>query len=157
MRHYRLLTALAICGAFLLITSCGSGDYDDTTATGTSSEATAARGPNEGGDAPIFWRTADDFASVVVGQPYTVLFRVTNGYDAETLDVMASCFVCGTPGQTQSVTFQGQNSPPFPEGSDLPGSYYPMNIVLPSDGQWQLFVGAGADEVNIVVVVAPAT
>jgi hypothetical protein len=68
--------------------------------------------------------------------------------------VDATCASCE--GAQQTVTFEGLNSPPFPAGSDLPGSYYPMNIVLPVEGRWELTVQAGADQVTIPVDVQPA-
>jgi hypothetical protein len=113
-------------------------------------------GPNEGGQAPIYWRTADNFASVVAGEKYLVNFRIANGYDESALSVTATCVSCRA-GEQEELTFPGQNSPPFPAGSDLPGSYYPMNMVFPIAGQWEITVRAGADSVTIPVDVKAAT
>ncbi len=176
MRRVRFATLAFVSATLLAVVACG-GDgggesvtpYPETfeiptrVTTATSTDATTPPAtstggpgiPNEGGEAPIFWRTADDFASVMAGQPYTVLFRITNGYDEPALSVTATCVSCDD-GEQQTVTFEGQNSPPFPAGSDLPGSYYPMNIVVPVAGQWELLVRADADEVTIPIDVAPA-
>ena len=159
MSHSLRLLAFALASVALLagVAACGDGGGSPPSPTATFGQptpgytpiATASGVPNESGQAPIFWRTADDFASIIANQPYTVLFRITNGYNGPSIDVEGTCTSCA--GGRQTVTFEGLNSPPFPAGSDLPGSYYPMNIVLPAEGQWELTVQAGADQVTIPV------
>ena len=122
------------------------------TTTSPSPFATAFSGPNEGGQAPVFYRTADNFASVVAGQPYKVLFRITNGYAEPALNVTATCTSCPsspTPQALSGVMVQ-------PVGEEAPGSFYPTNLLLPVEGHWELTVHAGADQVTIPVDVQPA-
>lgn len=147
----RLLAFALATGLLAGAVACGGGSSGDPAETPgrTTPIATPANVPNESGEAPIFWRTADDFQSVVAGQPYTVLFRITDGYDEAALTVQAVCRSCA--GGRQTVTFEGLNSPPFPPGSDLPGSYYPMNLVLPIADRWYLTVQVGTDEVTIPI------
>ena len=122
------------------------------TTTGTSPFATTFSGPNEGGQAPVFYRTADNFASVVAGQPYKVLFRITNGYAEPALSVTATCTSCPsspTPQALSGIMVQ-------PVGEEAPGSFYPTNLTLPVAGHWELTVHAGADQVTIPVDVQAA-
>jgi hypothetical protein len=119
-----------------------------TSAVTPAASAPTASGPNESGSAPIFWRTADNFQTVVVGEPYLVLFRITNGYDETSLTVSGSCTDC----EAGDITSVGTNSPPI--GQDAPGSYYPMNLTFPEAGSWELTVRAGADDVVIPLEVA---
>ena len=140
---------------FIAIVSCGeSASPAEPTTSGGTPAATSADVPGEGGEAPIFWRTADNFASLTAGQPYKMLVRITNGYDEPELIVTAVCPFCE--GGRQTVAFEGVNSPPFPAGSDLPGSYYPINLVFPEVDRWHLTVKAGSDEVTIPLDVRPA-
>jgi hypothetical protein len=99
----------------------------------------------------VFWRTADDFASVVKQTPYLVVFRIEGGFDEPSLTVTATCVDCASPDEQ---TFLGTNSPPV--GEDAPGAYYPVSMTFPRAGKWELTVLAGADEVTVPVVVQPA-
>jgi hypothetical protein len=109
---------------------------------------TSPNGPNENGAAPIFWRTTDNFESLVADEAYLVLFRIENGYEEPSLSVSTTCTDCAA----DDVTFVGTNSPPI--GQDAPGSYYPISFSFPQAGQWELKVHAGDDEVVIPVEVA---
>lgn len=120
-----------------------------TTPAQSTPIATAAGVPNESGEAPIFYRTADDFASVVAGQQYKMLLRITNGYAEPTITVDAVCTTCRSPNETPTATLSGFNVTPV--GEDAPGSYYPVDVRLPRAGHWELTVQAGADQVTIPV------
>ena len=143
--------------------ACGDGDgggatpTEEATATveepSPTAEETPAPGPNEAGEAPVFYRTGDDFASLRAGEPYTVVFRITNGYAEPTLSVIAECLDCPGPAQQEPLEIEGAFSEPV--GEDAPGSYYPMNLELPFEGSWKLTVLAGDDEVVIQVEAQP--
>lgn len=156
----RLLAPTLATALVAAAVACGGGPSGNPYAT--AGRATGAAGPvatgsgvpNESGEAPVFWRTVDDFQSVVVNQPYTVLFRITGGYAEPKLIVEAVCRSC--PGGRRTVTFEGLNSPPFPAGSDLPGAYYPMNLIFPIADRWYLTAQVGADEVTIPINVKAA-
>ena len=102
----------------------------------------------EAGQAPIYWRTQDNFQTLRVGEPYKVVLRVTNGYDEETLGIGAF-----PEGSDDGIGFTANRVDPIgPEG---PGSFYVFNLELPP-GTWVLTVGAGGDEATITVEVKPA-
>jgi hypothetical protein len=119
----------------------------------TSGPAVTATPAAEAGQGPIFWRTADNFRSVQTGQPYKVLFRITNGYAEPALHVTATCQTCSQPSERQPIDFEGQRA--GPGGGEAPGSYYPMNITLPSAGRWEIDVVAGSDTARIMVDAQP--
>jgi len=174
-----LVLLVALCAALVLL-SCGDGGSSGdatvplqrggpissptpgsaatieqpTSSTSTSPFATAFSGPNEGGSAPVFYRTADNFASLVAGQPYKVLFRITNGYAELTLTVTGVCTNCRTPNEPPTATLSGIMVQPV--GEDAPGSYYPTNLLLPRAGHWELTVQATPDDVTIPIDVQPA-
>ena len=164
--HMRLITpAFRVLGLLIvisaaLVVACGGSSGSTPRATSetlfppasTSSPATTAATPasglsNEGGQAPVFYRTADNFASATVGQPYKVVFRITNGYAADRLTVVANCRSCF--GNPPPQTFQGVKVQPV--GEEATGSFYPVNLLLPVDGQWELTVQATPDDVTIPV------
>jgi hypothetical protein len=101
--------------------------------------------PSETGEAPIFWRTSDAFASVEAEQGYKVVLRVTNSFDEAALPLVA------TRGGS-SVEFQARRAVPL--GSDDEGSYYVATLVFPQKGTWQLTATAGADKATVPVEVA---
>lgn len=169
MRHPGKAIVLTLTSAILIAAvACGDGDSsanptstpgamtttpDDTPITTAPSPATPASGvPNESGESPVYWRTMDDFASVVAGEPYLVLFRIESAYNETSLSVTAACTTCAA---ADDLTFVGTNSPPV--GQDSPGAYYPMNMTFSQAGHWELTVHAGADEVMIPVDVRPAS
>lgn len=163
------LAVLLVLSA-LLLAACGSGGGNDyssggktrtpeaETSTPTSRIpapfATEFSGPNEGGQAPIFWRTADNFASLTVDQPYKVLFRVDNGYAEPALSVTGVCSDCRDVTEPSTITLTGTKVTPV--GEEAPGSFYPVNVLLPRTGHWELTVHAGADSVMIPVDVKVA-
>ncbi len=163
--HRRSLVLLIALGTVLFAVSCGDGgSTGDATATrerpsnGTpvaTQASTTPTGPNESGNAPVFYRTADDFASVVAAQPYKVLFRITNGYAELTLDVAAQCTSCPSSSANRTARLSGIMVQPV--GEEAPGSYYPVNLLLPEAGHWELTVQAGADEVTIPLDVRPTS
>ncbi len=87
------------------------------------------------------------------GRAYKVLFRVTGGYSEPTLHVTATCQNCPQPSERQPIDFEGQRAEPG--SGDAPGSYYPMNITLPSAGSWALDVVAGSATARILVDALP--
>ena len=102
---------------------------------------------SEGGLEPIYWRTQDSFQSVIGGEPYKVVVRVTNGYEEETLAIMA------TRDAGEGVTFTAKRAE-VGEGED-PGSFYVFQLLLPEAGLWQ--VTTAADKGEISIEVKPAT
>jgi hypothetical protein len=151
-----------VVAALAFSTAC---EDEDSAPTATSTSATttqaqtrahtgespvpSASGPNENGESPVFWRTADNFTSFVESEPYLVLFRIDSGYNDESLTVTAVCTSCAA-GEEQ--TFAGSNSPPV--GEDAPGAYYPISMTFSRAGRWELTVHAGTDEVMVPVQVA---
>ncbi len=105
------------------------------------------RTDNEGGEAPIFWRTADGFASVRADESYKVLFRITSGYEEETISLVA--VRQGEAEETQITSNRAE-----PVGEDLPGSYYPTFLQFAEPGTWELTIVAGEDEATIQFEVA---
>ena len=101
----------------------------------------------EGGLEPIYWRTRDSFQSLVAGEPYKVVVRVTDGFEEESLVVTAT----GDAGE--DVTFTAKRTE-VGEGED-PGSYYAFDLILPEAGIWQVTTNAGT--VEITIEVKPAT
>lgn len=163
------LVALSFAAAALLVGAIACGDdgdsSDDPTATArqpTASAtpaqstpiATGSSAPNEGGQAPIFWRPADNFASVIANQPYKVLFRITSGYAEPTLTVHAVCTTCRSPNEAPTAELSGIMVTPV--GEDAPGSYYPVDVRLPRAGHWELTVQADADSATIPIDVKPS-
>ena len=78
-----------------------------------------------------------------------MLFRITNGYAEPTLNVTARCQSCPLPSDRQPIEFAAQRTEPV--GEDAPGSYYPLNLDLPSAGRWEIIIVAGSDQVGITV------
>lgn len=151
----RATSALLLTAALLalLALACGGngyGDSDDNVApTATAAiAATPTPFPTEAGADPVFWRSPDNFASIAAGgDGYKVVFRITNGFAEPTLTVVADRVAGGQP-----IEFQGNLVTPV--GGEAAGSYYPVTILLPQPGAWELTVQAGADEVTIPVDVA---
>jgi hypothetical protein len=150
--------ALIVCTVLGVAVACSdnggtSGSPATATVTlgspATSGPAVTATPASEAGKAPILWRTADNFRSVQAGQPYKVVFRVTNGYAERTLRVTATCQSCPQPSERQPIAFEAQRAQPG--AGEAPGSYYPMNITLPYAGSWALEVVAGSDTARILV------
>lgn len=153
-----LALGLALLLALTLFAACGSGDeggeptIGEPTATAEGEAHTPDESPTPGsemGEAPIFWRTVDNFESVRSGEPYKVVLRVTNGYEEETLPVVAS-----PEGSDEQLGFQAKRVEPV--GPEAPGTFYHFLLDLPGPGRWQMMVVAGEDEVTIPVEVPSA-
>jgi hypothetical protein len=145
--------ALIIMFATLAVaTACGGGSSGPQPATTagpmTPRPSATAPGGGEAGEEPIFWRTADSFASLKAGEAYKVLFRITNGYAEPELTVAATCQDCARPSEQQPIAFVGQRAEPGP--GEPPGAYYPTSIELPYAGEWEIVVAAGDDTARIV-------
>ena len=146
-------------GFLLLVTSLAAGiacsdggeEAGDPTAqittTNPTLEPTGVRPENEGGEAPIFWRTVDNFASVRAGESYKVLLRITSGYAEETISLVAV-----RTGDGQEIQITSNRAEPV--GEDLPGSYYPTSLLLSESGTWELTIVAGEDEATVQFEVA---
>ena len=148
MRHRTLLISLAVL-AVALLAACGDGD-DGPAATATLTQPTPPpptptvfRPTTEQGEDPIYWRTADEFGTLRSGEPYKILFRITGGFAEDRIAVGA--YQVGIP-VIEYDAFRAE-----PQGEDLPGSYYPMNLTLPAAGEWLLDVVAGDYEVRFTV------
>ncbi len=79
---------------------------------------------------------------------YKVVFRVTNGYAEPTLSITAAPEGGGVSKQMEAQQVQ-------PGAGEAPGSYYAINITLPTYGKWQLTVVAGGDRTIIPVEAVP--
>ena len=151
------LVTLALLG-LALAAACGDGDEDGTQPPAGGPTATAeGAGPTPGdvtpraselGRAPIFYGTVDQFQTLRAGEPYKVLFRITSGYDEETLRVVASR------GGGPPLRLEASRAEPV--GEEAPGSYYPLELELPEPGRWEITVSAGDDEATFSVEVKPA-
>jgi len=134
----------------------GAADIDtpDPAAEATASNSEESLRLNlEAGQAPIYWRTQDDFQSVRAGEPYKIVLRVTNGYDEETLPVLAEREDGG-----DRLDFTASRAEPV--GAEDPGAFYVFELLLPRPGGWEVTVKAGDDQATITVRVqspAPAT
>lgn len=149
--------ALAACG------DGGGGEGATETPTTTAErtplptdllDETPPSGVRESGQEPFFWRTLDDFASLRAGEPYKVLWRVTNGYAEPALPITATCLSCASPSERQPVQFEGAIASPV--GSEAAGSFYPSNIELPFAGTWEITVVAGDDDLTLQVEALPS-
>ncbi|MDZ4278893.1 MAG: hypothetical protein U1B78_07120 [Dehalococcoidia bacterium] len=150
--------ALAALAAALLAACDDDDDYSPTT-DGAQPEATqpvdggatddSVALPSEMGEEPIFWRTADGFSSLSVGEPYKVVFRITNGYEADTLLVTATPSGGGDPIEFEASRVE-------PAGPDEPGAYYTFGLELPEEGGWNVTIAAGDDSTSIPVKPSPA-
>ena len=144
--------------ALTLFAACDNGN-DSTPATDTpaaTAEGTAPDSadslklPVETGADPVYWRSEDGFQSVVAGQPYKLVLRVTNGYEEETLLIEAEPEGDGT-----GVSFEATRA--LPVGPEDPGSFYVFNLELPEPGAWRVTALAGDDAVTITVQARPAS
>ena len=105
--------------------------------------------PSEIGEPPVFWRPQDEeFQSLRAGEPYKVVIRITNGYEEETLRIVAE----QKPGPASALEFKALRAEPV--GEEAPGSYYPLSLELPQPGTWVMTVLAGEDEVSLTVEAA---
>ena len=150
-----LLGALA-CLAVAFGAACNDGDGSGGTSTATRPLETSApttSGPDEQGSAPIFYRTADDFATLRAGEAYKVLFRVTSGYADNAITVTARCLTCPNSADRQPIASEASRAEP---GEGEPeGSYYPYNLDLPFAGTWEVVVAAGGDTATLEVEAQP--
>ncbi len=148
---WRLGAFVLLIASLALGIACGDGSSGgspaQTSPTGSTPEPTELRTDNEGGGAPIFWRTADGFASVRADESYKVLLRITSGYDEETISLVAV-----RKGDGEEIQITSNRADPV--GEDLPGSYYPTFLLLSEPGTWELTIVAGADEATIQFEVA---
>ena len=151
----RTIWLFAVGSLALLLTACGDGGGN-----GGEPTATAVAAPNiddtirqagELGEAPIFYAPLDGFESLRAGEPYKVLFRITNGYDEDTLRIVATHDATG-----ETVEFEALRAEPLGE-DERPGTFYPVNLDLPEAGTWQLTILAGEADASFSVEVAPAT
>lgn len=133
-----LTLALAACGSSSKPAPSSTAQPSVTPATSPTAPSTAS----EAGETPIFWRTADGFASLEAGVGYKVVFRITNGYAEPALSIMAVPEDGGASEQFEAQQVQ-------PGAGEAAGSYYAINIDLPRPGRWQLTVVAGADQATI--------
>ena len=148
MRPALLLTMALL--AVLAFAACDDNGYGDSDGNASPTDTAAPAGatptpfPTESGAEPVFWRTADNFASLAAGTEYKIVFRISSGFSEDTLTVVADRAAGGQP-----VEFTANRV--VPAGADAPGAYYPVTIILPQPGAWELTVMAGADEVTIPV------
>ena len=151
MASRRSVVVLLSFMALALAAACSDSDTagDLTAATPTSEGTPAIPAENEQGEAPIFWRATDPFDSLPVGAGSKVVVRITNGYEEETLRIVAQPEAGGP-----DVAFDA--SKVDPGDSEPPGAYYAFNLDLPELGAWQVTVLAGDDQVTIPVQVVPS-
>ncbi len=142
-----LLSIVALASAAACSDSGTIGD--PAAATPTSEGTPAIRAENELGDAPIFWRTTDPFDALPADAGSKVVFRITNGYEEETLRIVAQPDAGGP-----AVEFEARKVDPG--DSEPPGAYYALNLDLSESGAWQVTVLAGEDQVIIPIEVVPS-
>ncbi len=144
----RSAVLLIFIAALAIAVACSDSDTagEAPSKTSTSDETPATRAENEQGEAPIFWRTADNFASMAPDTSYKVLFRITNGYAENRLSMVAIRREDG-----REIVISSNISEPV--GEEAPGSYYPTFLVLPEPGIWDLTVNAGPDQAVIEIVI----
>ena len=158
--HTRTVALFAIGSLALLLAACGDGGGNGGEPTANSVIAAptientgdgTGRQANELGEAPIFYAPLDGFESLRAGEPYKVLFRITNGYDEATLRIAATHDATG-----ETVEFEALRAEPVGE-DDRPGTFYPVNLDLPEAGTWLVTILAGEADASFSVEVAPAT
>ena len=153
LRRTRWLCLLLVSLTLALVVACGGGDDEQpapSATPGSDGERTPEASSTPGaelGEEPIFWRTLDGFRSVRAGEGYKIVLRITNGYDEETLPVVAR-----TETGTGIIDFDAGRVEPG-EG-EAPGTFYTFNLELPRPGRWQVTVTAGLDEATMTVDVA---
>ena len=154
--RFSAVVGLTLLGA-AVVAACDDGD-ESAPATDTPEATAEGTRPtpdesltlaSERGEAPVYWRTEDNFRSLQAGKPYKVLFRVTNGYEEGTLPIAASCSGCRGMLKLEATRADAV-------GAEVSGSFYPFSLELPSPGMWQLTVVAGDARVTIPVVAQPA-
>ena len=133
-----------------LLAACGGGGGDAPTATSPAvPEPTRLPGDlRETGEAPVFWRTVDQFQTVRAGELYKVILRITNGYDEETLSIVAERKGGGGGVELEATLVE-------PVGDEGPGTFYSFSLKLPKPGNWEVTAVAGDDERSITVQVRP--
>lgn len=157
--HIRAVALFAVGSLALLFAACGGSDGNGGEPTAVTTAASTidntgddtGRQSNELGEAPIFYAPLDGFESLRAGEPYKVLFRITNGYAEETLRIAATHDATG-----ETVEFEALRAEPVGE-DDRPGTFYPVNLDLPEAGTWQVTILAGEADASFSVEVAPAT
>ena len=161
--HTRVVAFFAVGSLALLFAACGGSDGNGGEPTATANAAPTmddtgdgtgddtGRQANELGEAPIFYAPLDGFESLRAGEPYKVLFRITNGYAEETLRIAATHDATG-----ETVEFEALRAEPVGE-EERSGTFYPVNLDLPEAGTWQVTILAGEADASFSVEVAPAT
>ena len=151
----RSVALFAVGSLALLLAACGGGGGNGGEPTATAEAAPTiddtVRQANELGEAPIFYAALDGFESLRAGEPYKVLFRITNGYDEDTLRIVATHDATG-----ETVEFEALRAEPLGE-EERPGTFYPVNLDLPEAGIWQVTIVAGEADASFSVDVGPAS
>ena len=148
---WRVTAFVLLAAALMLGVACGDSNSQpvDATSTAEPNATDVPRTDNEGGEPPIFWRTTDDFASVRVDEFYKIVFRITGGYDEDTVSLVAAR---KEDGEEIPITADRVEV----AGDDLPGSYYPTSLLLSAPGTWELTIVAGEDRATVQFDVAEA-
>ncbi|MGB2695884.1 MAG: hypothetical protein WBD55_11980 [Dehalococcoidia bacterium] len=139
-------TSLIFAGASLVACDGGSGAARTPAPTSTAGSVGGPKptstGLSEGGVAPIFWRTIDGFQSVRADEPYKVVLRITSGFDAATLTVVAQ------PDEGDALEFEAGRVEPVGEEE---GSFYTFTLNLPEPGKWTVTAMAGDADGSVQV------
>ena len=148
---WRVAAFVLLFASLAIGIACGdsSGESVVSTSTRQPTDAEVPRTANEGGEPPIFWRTADGFATVRADESYKVLLRITSGYDEETISLVAV-----RKGDGEEIQITSNRAEPV--GEDLPGSYYPTFLLFSQPGTWELTIVAGEDEATVQFEVTAA-
>ncbi|MEX2158495.1 MAG: hypothetical protein WEB04_03755 [Dehalococcoidia bacterium] len=161
-RRLALALLLAFSIAALALAACGddngsSGSPTTATPSATSSVPVETASPltavptssevPERGEAPIFWRVCEGFPELAVGAPCKIVFRVTNGYNADVLPVVAAI-------STTEATVEFEAMRVAPAGGDDKGTFYAVTIELPRQGRYHVTATAGAGAVTLDVDVS---
>ena len=146
------VTAFVLLAAVLMLgVACGDSNSQpvDATSTAEPNATDVPRTDNEGGEPPIFWRTTDDFASVRVDEFYKIVFRITGGYEEDTISLITA--ITGSDEENGIIVDRVEAG-----DGELLGSYYVTSLLLSEPGTWELTIVAGEDRATVQFDVAEA-
>ena len=161
-RRFAFALLLALSITTLALAACGDDDESSgSPATGTPSATSSApvetvvpvtAGPTssevpERGEAPIFWRVCPGFPELETGTPCKIVFRVTNGYNGDTLPIEAAISTTEA-----KITFEAARV--VPGGEDDKGTFYAVTLDFPRQGLYHVTATAGSDAVTLDVDVS---
>jgi hypothetical protein len=156
----RIVVAGLLAGMALLFVACGGGGGYRSAPTDTPSTAGATLPsatatalsreplnlPEEIGIGAFYWRTLDRFQSVRAGEPYKVVLRVTSGYAASQLPIIAEHL-------DGDAVLEFSALRAVPVGPEDEGTFYVFSLELPDPGEWRVTAVAGEAQSSVRVQV----